>query len=134
MARILGAPVTDPQGKSARNRSAYVTPSRSSPVTVDAPSARLRLSAGVAATAVLLLVTLALVAPADGVHALSTAETALSGASTIQAQGGSSLASQTLGRGYWHVFIAYAVAWLLVLGWAISIARRLSKVEREIEE
>lgn len=73
-------------------------------------------------------------APGEAAHALAAAEAAVPGVSTAQAQGGSPLASQTLGRGYWHVFIAYAVAWLLVLGWAISIARRLSKVEREIEE
>lgn len=73
-------------------------------------------------------------APGGAAHALAAAAAVVPGISTVQAQGGSPLASQTLGRGYWHVFIAYAVAWLLVLGWAISIARRLSKVEREIEE
>lgn len=39
------------------------------------------------------------------------------------------LAAQNL-RGYRHVFIAYAVAWLLVMGWLISVARRLARVER----
>ena len=43
------------------------------------------------------------------------------------------LARQTLGRPYWYVFIAYAVAWLLVAGWVISIARRLSDVEKRLE-
>ena len=43
------------------------------------------------------------------------------------------LARQTLGRPYWHVFLAYAVAWLLVAGWVISIARRLSDVEKRLE-
>lgn len=43
------------------------------------------------------------------------------------------LASQTLGRGYWHVFIAYAVAWALVLGWTVAIGRRLARVERRLE-
>ncbi len=33
-------------------------------------------------------------------------------------------------RPYWHVFIAYAVAWLVVLGWVIHIARRLARVDR----
>ena len=42
------------------------------------------------------------------------------------------LARQTLGRPYWHVFIAYAVVWLLVAGWVISIARRLSDVEKRL--
>ena len=41
-------------------------------------------------------------------------------------------ASQTLGRGYWHLFIAYAIAWIVVFGWALSIGRRLSDVERKL--
>lgn len=44
------------------------------------------------------------------------------------------LASQTLGRAYWHVFIAYAVLWLLLLGWVVWIVRRLSKLERKLRE
>jgi CcmD family protein len=43
-------------------------------------------------------------------------------------------ASETLGRGYWHMFIAYALAWIFVLGWAISIGRRLAEIERRLEE
>jgi len=42
------------------------------------------------------------------------------------------LARQTLGLPYWHVFIAYAVVWLLIAGWVISIARRLSEVEKRL--
>ena len=42
------------------------------------------------------------------------------------------LARQTLGRPYWYVFVAYAVAWLLVAGWVISIARRLSVVDKRM--
>jgi len=38
------------------------------------------------------------------------------------------LASQSL-RPYWHVFIAYTIAIALVLGWVISIGRRLRDVE-----
>lgn len=41
------------------------------------------------------------------------------------------IAGQNL-RGYTHMFIAYAVAWLLVAGWVISIARRLSRIEEEL--
>ena len=44
---------------------------------------------------------------------------------------GSGLASQNL-RPYWHVFIAYAVAIVLVLGWVISIGRRLRDVEERL--
>lgn len=43
------------------------------------------------------------------------------------------LAGQRLGRGYWHVFIAYAVAWVLVLGWTVAIGRRLTRVARRLE-
>jgi CcmD family protein len=39
------------------------------------------------------------------------------------------LQTQELGRAYWHVFAAYAIAWLLVLGWVVSVARRLARVE-----
>jgi len=44
------------------------------------------------------------------------------------------LGQQTLGRPYWHVFIAYAVVWAFVGGWVISIARRLTRVERRLGE
>ena len=50
-------------------------------------------------------------------------------ASPLWAQAGTDLGRQTLGRGYWHVFAAYAIVWLLVLGWVISIVRRLRRVE-----
>lgn len=43
------------------------------------------------------------------------------------------LAGQTLGRPYWHVFISYAVAWMLIFGWVVSIARRLGRVERSLQ-
>lgn len=49
------------------------------------------------------------------------------------AQAGSgTLGAQSL-RPYAHVFVAYALAWLLVIGWTWSIARRLGKVERRLE-
>lgn len=32
-------------------------------------------------------------------------------------------------RPYWHVFIAYAIAIVLIGGWAVSIGRRLRDVE-----
>ena len=43
------------------------------------------------------------------------------------------LAGQNL-RGYTHMFIAYAIAWLLVMGWVISIARRLGRVEEALKK
>ncbi len=45
---------------------------------------------------------------------------------------GTELGRQTLGRGYWQVFAAYAIVWLLVLGWVISIVRRLRRVEERL--
>lgn len=35
-------------------------------------------------------------------------------------------------RPYGHVFVAYAIGWVLVLGWAVSIARRLGRVEERL--
>ena len=45
---------------------------------------------------------------------------------------GAQLAAQSLGRPYWHVFIAYAVAIGIVLFWVVSIGRRLSEIEKKI--
>jgi CcmD family protein len=42
------------------------------------------------------------------------------------------LGQQTLGRAYWHVFLAYAIAWIFIFGWIISIARRLGRVEKSL--
>ena len=53
-------------------------------------------------------------------------------ASPMWAQAGTDLGRQTLGRAYWHVFAAYAIVWLLVLGWVISIVRRLRRVEERL--
>ncbi len=46
---------------------------------------------------------------------------------------GADLASQTLGRAYWHVFAAYAIGWILVLGWVIRIGRRLARLEEAVK-
>ncbi len=43
------------------------------------------------------------------------------------------LASQSL-RGYTHMFIAYAIAWILIFGWVVSIARRLARVEKALKQ
>lgn len=43
------------------------------------------------------------------------------------------MAQQSL-RPYWHVFIAYAVTIVLVLGWVVSISRRLKDVEERLKE
>ncbi len=36
-------------------------------------------------------------------------------------------------RHFWHVFAAYAVAWLLILGWLFSVARRIGRLERRLD-
>lgn len=55
----------------------------------------------------------------------------------ILAQGGladpEAIASQNL-RGYDHMFIAYFIAWAIILGWVVSIARRLGRVEKALNE
>lgn len=57
------------------------------------------------------------------------------GAADLAAQRGpgASLASQSM-RPYAHVFWAYALAWALVLGWVVSIGRRWSRVEDDLEK
>src|SRR3954454_499200 len=37
-------------------------------------------------------------------------------------------------RAYWHVFIAYALAWLFLFGYALSLGRRFRKLERDIDQ
>lgn len=53
--------------------------------------------------------------------------------SPVLAQAGE-MGRQTLGRAYWHVFAAYAVGLLLIGGWVVSIARRLTKVENRLPD
>jgi len=43
------------------------------------------------------------------------------------------LGAQRLGRPYLFVFIAYAVGWVLIFGWVVSIARKLRAVERKMD-
>jgi CcmD family protein len=44
------------------------------------------------------------------------------------------LGTRGLGRPYLHVFLAYAVALLLIGGWVVAIARRLARIERRLPE
>lgn len=53
------------------------------------------------------------------------------GAQEAQVLPGQQLAQQSL-RPYWHVFIAYAIAIVLLGAWAGSIAKRLAEVERRL--
>ena len=46
---------------------------------------------------------------------------------------GGGLGAQSM-QPYRFVFIAYAIAWLIVLGWVVSVARRLSRLTRRLED
>lgn len=35
-------------------------------------------------------------------------------------------------RDYGHVFVAYALAWLLLLGWVVRIVRQMARVEARL--
>ena len=35
-------------------------------------------------------------------------------------------------RAYWHLFVAFAVTWLLVFGYALTIGRRFGRLEEEL--
>lgn len=35
-------------------------------------------------------------------------------------------------RAYWHLFLAFAAAWLLLFGYALSIGRRFRALEEEV--
>lgn len=46
----------------------------------------------------------------------------------------SDLASQSLGRPYRFVFLAYAILWVLVFGWVFSVGRRISRLAEEFRD
>ena len=52
----------------------------------------------------------------------------------LLAQDIGAIGRQTLGRPYWHVFLAYLVSWILIFGWLISMARRLRRIENHLGE
>ena len=60
----------------------------------------------------------------------------LAGPGILEAQSGlpdpGALARQNL-QGYTHMFLAYAIAWGLILGWIVSIGRRLGRVQQELK-
>ncbi|MCY3705164.1 MAG: CcmD family protein [Gammaproteobacteria bacterium] len=53
----------------------------------------------------------------------------LASSAPLIAQVGTDVLAQQSLRPYWYVFIAYAVAWLLLLGWMFSIGRRMRGLE-----
>jgi CcmD family protein len=35
-------------------------------------------------------------------------------------------------RHFWHVFIAYSIAWVFLFAWVVSILRRIKRVEERL--
>ncbi len=69
-----------------------------------------------------------------GIAALAFVAVALVAlAAPVAAQQAGSLASQSM-RPYRFVFYAYAVAWILVFGWVVAVARRLARLDRRLED
>lgn len=50
-----------------------------------------------------------------------------------QAMPGADAGAQSL-RAYRFLFLAYAVAWVLVFGWVVSITRKVSRLARRLED
>ena len=57
--------------------------------------------------------------------------TALPAAAQQVGTPGAGLSAQSL-RPYQFVFLAFALAWLLVLGWVVSVGRRLARLDRRL--
>lgn len=36
-------------------------------------------------------------------------------------------------RHFWHVFIAFALAWIVIFGWIVSIVRKLRRLEDRLQ-
>lgn len=36
-------------------------------------------------------------------------------------------------RAHWHVFVAFALAWALLFGYALSLGRRFARLERDLQ-
>ncbi|HEX8275847.1 MAG TPA: CcmD family protein [Longimicrobiaceae bacterium] len=75
-------------------------------------------------------------APAAGAQAGGTAADPSASLQTRSVEPGSALPQRaapprTL-REYTHVFVAFALAWILLFGYVVSLGRRWSAVEREL--
>lgn len=58
-------------------------------------------------------------------------------AEPTQTPGGEAPGTETLPRAtrpYWHVFIAFAIAWGLLLGYSITLGRRFAALETQVKE
>jgi len=66
-----------------------------------------------------------------GVPALTLLALAALPAVAQEAMPGGGLSGQSM-RPYRFVFYAYALAWIFVLGWIVSVARRMARLDRRL--
>ena len=64
-----------------------------------------------------------------GIALLAALAASLASSAPLVAQVGSEVLARQSLRPYWYVFIAYSLAWLLLLGWMFSIGRRMRGLE-----
>ena len=64
-----------------------------------------------------------------GIGLLAALAASLASSAPLVAQVGTEVLARQSLRPYWYVFIAYALAWLLLLGWMFSIGRRMRGLE-----
>ena len=67
--------------------------------------------------------------PRPGLVLVAAMAASLAFSAPLIAQVGTEVLAQQSLRPYWYVFIAYALAWLLLLGWMFSIDRRMRGLE-----
>jgi CcmD family protein len=69
---------------------------------------------------------------ADAPASPETAPAGYDAASAAAQPSGLPARPQTL-RPYWHVFIAFTLAWLLLFGYVVTLARKLGRIERDLQ-
>ena len=70
--------------------------------------------------------------PGPGIALTVMIATLFTSAAPLVAQVGADVLAQQSLRPYWYVFIAYALGWLLLLGWVLSIGARLRRLEEDV--
>ncbi|HEY0152720.1 MAG TPA: CcmD family protein [Longimicrobium sp.] len=71
-------------------------------------------------------------APAATAPAAATPDASQALRTNVQTLPEQSAPPRTL-RAYWHVFAAFTFAWLMILGYAISLARRFKRLEQQVD-
>lgn len=67
--------------------------------------------------------------PRPGIARLAALAALLALSAPLDAQVGTEVLAQQSLRPYWYVFIAYGLAWLLLMGWILSIGRRIRRLD-----